>query len=549
MYSKREPTPEDLLIRQSFLALQTPRDVATLLQLEYSKLTYYIYRSVPTTRYREFSIPKSSGGNRTILSPNPALMAVQRRLNSILQVVYKPKPSSRGFVQGSSILSNALPHVRRAYVLNVDIENFFPSINFGRVRGMFMAKPYLLNSHVATVLAQICCHNNHLPQGAPTSPVLSNMICAKLDSELQRLARKHRCYYTRYADDITFSTNRLPFPGALALRQGESPDDKVTLGVELAGAIEGNGFRINYEKVRLQSRSRCQQVTGITVNRLPNVRRSFIRKTRGMLHAWEKWGLGKAEEEFHSHYDLKHRNPAVEHVPFKEVVHGRLTYLKMVKGSSDPVYAKLRERYDRLDPRFKDIPIRSSYDRILDSTWVLESEEEMTQGTAFALRNYGLITCSHVIAPNTVAFRPREHYQKYPIRVVAENKDIDIAIIAIDAQITDILEPDMNTSLTIMQEVLLAGFPNYQLGDTGHIARGNIGSFRQVSGITRFLITAGIVAGNSGGPVLDREGKVIGIAVTGSDTWGNITNTEKHGVIPITALRFLKQDPETPSES
>src|SRR5205814_3311637 len=119
------------------------------------------------------------------------------------------------FIPARSILTNAKPHLRQKFVLNVDLKDFFPTINFGRVRGVLIAKPYCLLPHIATYIARICCRDNALPQGAPTSPIISNMICSRLDRQLLRLARQYRCVYTRYADDLTFSTSMPRFPGAL----------------------------------------------------------------------------------------------------------------------------------------------------------------------------------------------------------------------------------------------------------------------------------------------------------------------------------------------
>ena len=200
--------------KKRFYALKTPLDVAELLDVDKSHLNYYLYICPPHQRYQKFSIPKRSGGEREINAPATALRIVQAKLNQVLQAVYRPRPSVHSFITGENIVKNARMHAERNYVFNVDLEDFFPSINFARVRGMFIAKPYQLPAPVATILAQICCHNNMLPQGAPTSPIVSNMLCAKMDNELGRLARKHRCRYTRYADDLTFSTNFENFPDA-----------------------------------------------------------------------------------------------------------------------------------------------------------------------------------------------------------------------------------------------------------------------------------------------------------------------------------------------
>ena len=167
-------------------------------------MIYHIYLVQSEKRYKTFDIPKKSGGTRQISTPITALKIIQRKLNQVLQAVYQTKPSVHGFVSSKNVVTNAQNHVKKRYVLNIDLKDFFPSVNFGRVRGMFMATPYGLHPDVATVLAQICCYNNHLPQGAPTSPIITNMICAKMDGQLQRLAKECKATYTRYADDITF---------------------------------------------------------------------------------------------------------------------------------------------------------------------------------------------------------------------------------------------------------------------------------------------------------------------------------------------------------
>jgi RNA-directed DNA polymerase len=195
----------------------TDRDsVADLLEVPRSKLAYHLFKSRPAAKYQTFHLTKKSGGTRTILAPVSALKVIQRKLAFVLNLVYSPKPSVNGFVPARSIKSNAERHVQMKFVFNLDLKDFFPSINFGRVRGMLRKQPYNLPDAAATVLAQICCFENQLPQSAPTSPVVSNMISARLDSQLQALAKQHRCVYTRYADDITFSTSLTKFPKAIA---------------------------------------------------------------------------------------------------------------------------------------------------------------------------------------------------------------------------------------------------------------------------------------------------------------------------------------------
>ena len=182
-------TPDEQ--RNAFFALKTRRDLALLLNYRYEGLVYQLYKVQTEKKYETFFVQKKSGELRTIHAPSPKLKYLQRRLNEVLQNVYLPKPVVFGFTSGKNIVDNASKHKKKNWVLNIDLENFFPSINFGRVRGMFMHKPYNLPDEVATTLAKICCFDNSIPQGAPTSPVISNMICAQMDSQLQDLAWKH----------------------------------------------------------------------------------------------------------------------------------------------------------------------------------------------------------------------------------------------------------------------------------------------------------------------------------------------------------------------
>ncbi|MDJ0581105.1 reverse transcriptase domain-containing protein, partial [Crocosphaera sp.] len=217
-----------------------------------------------------------------------------------------------------------------------------------RVRGLFMASPYGLNPDVATVLAQICCHNNQLPQGAPTSPIVTNMICAKMDSQLQRLAKQYKATYTRYADDITFSTTLPKFPQTLAYIVTEEDKDKLVLGDTLLNIIIENGFKVNEQKIRLQTRGNHQSVTGLTTNEFPNVDRNYVRKIRAMLHAWAKFGLEAAEKEYQEKYDNKGRSSIKSKPTFQQVLRGKIEFIGMVKGKDDSIYLKYLENYHKL---------------------------------------------------------------------------------------------------------------------------------------------------------------------------------------------------------
>ena len=206
-------------------------DVARLLGFKPQSLSHTLYIKSPASKYKTFDIPKRSGGTRQICAPEKDLKYLQRQLAELLQDCLEeinktnnrsddgrhPDRIAHGFKRGRSIITNARQHRNRRYVFNVDIHDFFTSINFGRVRGYFIAdNNFKLHPKVATVLAQIACFENALPQGSPCSPIISNLIGHIVDIPLAKLAARVGCTYTRYADDLTFSTNEPTFPAEIA---------------------------------------------------------------------------------------------------------------------------------------------------------------------------------------------------------------------------------------------------------------------------------------------------------------------------------------------
>ncbi len=252
-------------------ALETSNDVAEFFEMHPGHLIYSLYKAPPDERYRHFEIPKRTGGMRLISSPRGVVRDCQQKLAPLLQAIYDAHPSAHGFIKERSVVTNASGHVGRHWVLNVDLYDFFPTINFGRVRGLFMAPPFRMGAKAATVMAQLCTYRNGLPQGAPTSPALSNFVAGQLDRRLTRLAKEQKCRYSRYADDITFSCDHTVFPPALAtLDVSARLEQQVKAGDALEEAIRVCGFAINAKKVRLQG------VTGIKASRAsPSIARSM----------------------------------------------------------------------------------------------------------------------------------------------------------------------------------------------------------------------------------------------------------------------------------
>lgn len=329
--------------------------------LSMKSLNYYKnIKASGNRRYRTFSIKKKSGSLRTINAPCAGLKVFQTCLNHVLQTFYQPNDSACGFVPGRSIAYGAKKHVKKKYVLNIDLKDFFDAIEFYRVKAIFTLPPFNLvddkdnPNSLPYVLANLCCHpkevtrfdkegkpytctRNVTPQGAPTSPMITNLICHQLDRRLSGLAKRFRLAYSRYADDITFSTNAKGIFG-----QGSE------FMVELRRIIEEDqNFRINDDKTRVQSKAYRQEVTGLVVNTKVNVTKRYVKQIRMWLYLWEHYGYSKAVACFQKDYS-RYKGKAKHGTDFESVLEGKLNYLKMVVGANNPTYVKLAERFDKL---------------------------------------------------------------------------------------------------------------------------------------------------------------------------------------------------------
>lgn len=273
--------------------------MAHLLGYTPSGLSYILYNIPDDQKYKTYKINKKSGGVRIINAPVSHLKKVQVRLAKLLYECIKEIQDnnryylsvSHGFQKNRTIVSNAHFHRRRRYVFNIDLEDFFSTINFGRVYGFFLKDKYFsVDKKIATLLAQIACHESAaigdnksaLPQGSPSSPVISNLIGNILDRELVTLAHNAKCTYTRYADDLTFSTNMSTFPADIAINPEGS---KWLVGKKLSRKIERAGFSINEAKTRMALKCSRQVVTGLVVNAKPNIKQEYYQTVRVMCHS------------------------------------------------------------------------------------------------------------------------------------------------------------------------------------------------------------------------------------------------------------------------
>ena len=306
-------------------------------------------------RYKDFEIPKKSGGVRTISSPGTrSYKYLLHYVSQILQSVYEPSSHAMGFISGKSVVANAKVHMGMNYVFNIDLKDFFPSIERARIAARLQVCPFYFTKEVALTIAGLCTmqvlkgENEEgkkeycyvLPQGSPASPVITNLMCDKLDFLLSKLAKQFGLRYTRYADDITFSSLHNVYQPGSDFRKG------------LESIITGQKFTINPAKTRLNKRGTRQEVTGLIVSDdKVNVTRKYIRDLRGLLFIWEKYGYGAAESRLHRLNDYhRRRNPMVYRrgSSLSCVVGGKLAFLRMVKGEDDSTYIKLKQRFDKL---------------------------------------------------------------------------------------------------------------------------------------------------------------------------------------------------------
>lgn len=273
----------------NFEDIYTRNDLADLLRIPRSKLSYVLYIKKVDNYYKTFEIPKKSGQQRKICAPTGDLKQIQERL---YQYIFEHQTNlrkrngiknniSHAFEKRKNIISNAEIHRNKRYVVNIDLQDFFDSFHFGRVRGFFEKNRDFLFSHeVATVLAQLVCYQGKLPQGAPTSPIITNYICRIFDIRVLHLAKKYHLDYTRYADDLTFSTNDRTFMTSWDM-----------FLLELTEEVESAGFKINNQKTCVQYKDSRQKVTGVITNKKINVDRRYYKEVRAMANSLYRKGV------------------------------------------------------------------------------------------------------------------------------------------------------------------------------------------------------------------------------------------------------------------
>lgn len=538
-------------LRTAFAALTSRQEVAVLLDVPDHHLIYWLYRG--GAKYTDFQIPKRRPGSapREISAPDSGIKIVQQRLNQVLQAVYKPKAPVHGFVRKRGILTNAERHLRTRVLFNIDLQDFFPSIHIGRVQGVFQAAPYNLPASVAKVFAKICCHpvTLTLPQGAPTSPIVSNLICTTLDSGLRKLAENHGCTYTRYADDITFSTTRRALPSQIATpTAGPGGSTLWVVGTAVQQVIDGNTFKVNSAKVRHRAAGQRHEVTGLIVGKGVNVPRGYVRSLRGLLHAWEKHGEKAAETELNRRHQSKHRRPGSPPLRIRDVAAGKLEYLRMVRGANDYLYVKLWNRFSKAAGKgyFKTAVV-ATVEQVDSALWHLESQHptdptQVIQGTAFHLEGYGLVSCAHCLGADPItAFQTGGLViQKQVVTVTHRDDHHDLARMKFTSVPVMALALGDSTKVKTGDATLAAGFGNYAPGATSRILRGHVTGTGVRHGTPVIFSDHRAFGGHSGGPVLNGDLKVVGVLQRAvSDEAPNQETT----VLPVSLLPTLPAVP------
>lgn len=518
---------------EQFLACTNRYELAAVLDVKVSTLTYFAYGS--GKKYNTFTIPKSSGGVREIFAPIGGLKSLQRKLAVLLNEIYPAPAYVHGFIKGRGIVGNADIHVGKRVVLNFDLKDFFPSITVTRIIGLLKAHPFNFNKEVASSIAGLVCYNGFLPQGAPTSPILSNIICFRLDRALLSLAKKEHVSYTRYADDITISTRRRKLSEAI-LKQGT--DGKLLLGSAINEILSFNHFQVNEAKTRVNFGSQAKYVTSIKVNSKPNVSKTYVRQIRAMLNALCKYGPKKAQIEYSTKYNGNNKD-------FIQVVRGKIAHLKNIKGDTDLVYRRLYNKFVSLEGKGRSTLPESEIEELYRKIFVIKAGKN--QGTGFILNERFLVTCEHLLDGEEIEYFNYNDYpavtrKKVKVEKALSSSTFDIALITPHKD--DCLPGksfsacSASENIQSQQSYRVIGFPHYQPGMQPRIMRIEVTGIDPTKyGIPNAFVDKQLVSGNSGGPVLNDNNEVVGVVARGTYSASTGNDWSGYAFIPLNEVR------------
>jgi RNA-directed DNA polymerase len=319
------------------LSLKSPTDLCRFTKMP----IYQLEKIINSPKYNHYTIRKKRGGERHIFEPGRSLKRIQKRLNYFLQACYfciKPE-EVHGFVINPqysgktrcNIVANAEVHTGRKHILHIDLKDFFPGIQARRIKELFTSPVFNFSEQVAIALTLLTTCEGKLPTGAPTSPVLSNFVCLELDADLRLFCRENHLQFTRYADDLTFSSNEI------------IPNELI---VKIKELIRQNGFEPNEKKLHLTSSHRKQTVTGLTVNEKVNVDRKLLKKIRAMLHDLTKNGLETATRR---HFNLTTPPDEEQKQHFIHRLSGYINFVGQVRGKNDLIYQRMVHKFQKND--------------------------------------------------------------------------------------------------------------------------------------------------------------------------------------------------------
>jgi len=304
----------------------TPSHLAHLLKISINRLHWMA--DDKKNHYTSFSVKKAEGGMREIFAPKPYLRGVQRQILDDFLHRVRLNSHAEGFRKKRSILTNAKRHVGKKVVIKMDVKDFFPSITFERILGMFISLGY--PRQIAVLLTKLATHNGKLPIGAPTSPAISNIVCRRLDRRFSMLGEKTGFDYSRYADDITISSNN------------RGANRMIPFFKEI---LREEGFEVNEAKLRIMRSGGRQKITGIVVNKKPNLDKDEIRKMRAVIYNCSHKELRQEAKRWAE--DTKYlNNPRFYSIQeFKTSIKGKIHFVRMINPD---IGKRLLEQFDLL---------------------------------------------------------------------------------------------------------------------------------------------------------------------------------------------------------
>lgn len=554
---------EELLIK--FNSLKTNDDLADLLEMKKSSLLFFAYSR--KSFYHEFEIPKKNGKTRIILAPCKQLKTIQKKIAYVLSIVYKPKKNVYGFIKKRGILNNAKIHEGKREVLSIDLSDYFYQFHFGRVRGMLMNAPYNIGEEAANTLANLLCvkivypdgtKSTVLPQGAPTSPIISNMICKPFDNAMIRYAKANSLVYSRYADDIVLSSD----DSILSNRIVSNADGgNVVLENRLIRIFQINNLRINDEKTRLKKYYQRQMVTGVIVNDHANIKREYIREVRSILFHCERDGVYRTAQEYckMKHFYIIDDEKRTKEW-FKRIIVGKITYIGYITEKKSGAYYCLASKANKVfgESTFDISNLYNEKDIANKNVFIIEDDLGNRQGTAFIVPGCGVFTCNHVLEKENIhkyhdAFSFYSEKGKTK-RLILSNisfdkeknpfdSDLDFALfLGLDSEFPESKRIKIGDSdnIDIGDNVVLIGYPEYATGTYTRIKTAITKKGRHL-GHPLYSVSHTIIHGFSGGIVIDNDNKVVGIVSAGiasTDLHSEKDLTEKvFGFIPINCVR------------